>query len=80
MQEEKDCFPISVTDFLCSSVTGPLFIYDIVSNLDCISWVKVPVPLLWLFVLDLHTMAKNRGRKNTENTLDESSTKTAKIG
>lgn len=47
MQEEKGCFPFSVIDFLGSSVTGPaVFIYDTVSNLDCISWAKVFATLL----------------------------------
>lgn len=81
MQEEKGCFPFSVIDFLCSSVTGPaLFVYDIVSNLDCILWAKVLVSLSWLFVLVLRMMAKNRGKNPAENTLDENSSKTTKIG
>lgn len=81
MQEEKGCFPFSVIDFLCSSVTGPaLFIYDIVSDLDCISWAKVLVSLQWLLVLVLHTMAKSRGKNPMENALHESSSKTTKIG
>lgn len=80
MQEEKGCFPFSVIDFLGSSVTGPaLFIYDTVSNLDCISWAKVLVSLLWLFVLVLRIITK-KGKKTMENTPDESSSKHTKIG
>lgn len=81
MQEEKGCFSFSVIDFLCSSVTShTLFIYDIVSNLDCISWAKFLVALPLLFVLVLRTRTKNRRVKNTENTLDESSSKSTRIG
>lgn len=80
MQEEKGCFPFSVIDFLCSSVTGPaVFVYDTVSNLDGgILQAKVLVSLPWLFAL--HIVAKNRGKKPTENTLDETTYKSRKIG
>lgn len=64
MQEENGCFPFSVIDFLSCSVTGPaLFIYDTLSNLDCILWAKILAALLWLFVLVLHMITK-KGKKN----------------